>query len=151
MCSEIPGDAAMYSMIRVWSRPVECPLQGPYSLSYGKGGADKQCSHPQPHTIEWKPYWGHIWWEKLLNLAHFPKKECHLLKLFNIEFQLTGMGESLTSMAVFSVILFKLQVYDQTIRAKHANTTTSLLIHGLWAPSLRRIDLVLVLFLEVIE
>ena len=46
LCTEIPGDAAMYSMIRVWSRPVECPLQGPYSLAYGKGGADKQCSHP---------------------------------------------------------------------------------------------------------
>ena len=46
LCSEIPGDAAMYSMIRVWSRPVECPLQGPYSLAYGKGGADRQCSHP---------------------------------------------------------------------------------------------------------
>ena len=46
LCREIPGDAAMYSMIRVWSRPVECPLQGLYSLAYGKGGADKQCSHP---------------------------------------------------------------------------------------------------------
>ena len=46
LCTEIPGDAAMYSMIRVWSRPVECPLQGPYSLAYGKGGANQQCSHP---------------------------------------------------------------------------------------------------------
>ena len=27
LCAEIPGDAAMYSMIRVWSKPVQCPLQ----------------------------------------------------------------------------------------------------------------------------
>ena len=27
LCLEIPGDAAMYSMIRVWSKPVQCPLQ----------------------------------------------------------------------------------------------------------------------------
>jgi len=46
LCQDIPGDAVMYSMIRVMSRPVECPLQGPYRLAYGKGGADKQCSHP---------------------------------------------------------------------------------------------------------
>ena len=63
LCTEIPGDAAMYSMIRVWSKPVQCPLQvsvhlytmcgdhdhvsqGPHSMAYGKGGADKQCTHP---------------------------------------------------------------------------------------------------------
>lgn len=45
-CREIPGDAAMYTMIRALASPVACPLQGPFSLAYGKGGADKQCSHP---------------------------------------------------------------------------------------------------------
>ena len=46
LCEEIPGDTPLYSMIRVWSRPVSCPLQGPHSVAYGKGGANKQCSHP---------------------------------------------------------------------------------------------------------
>ena len=46
LCQDIPGDAVLYSMIRVLSKPVECPLQGPYSVSYGKGGADVYCSHP---------------------------------------------------------------------------------------------------------
>ena len=27
LCSEIPGDTAMYSMIRLWSKPVQCPIQ----------------------------------------------------------------------------------------------------------------------------
>ena len=40
------GDTLLYSMIRVWSRPVSCPLQGPHGLAYGKGGATSQCSHP---------------------------------------------------------------------------------------------------------
>ena len=31
---------------RALASPVACPLQGPFSLAYGKGGADKQCSHP---------------------------------------------------------------------------------------------------------
>jgi len=46
LCSEIPGDTAMYSMIRLWSKPVQCPIQGPHSVSYGKGGATKHCTHP---------------------------------------------------------------------------------------------------------
>lgn len=46
LCEEIPGDTPLYSMIRVWSKPVSCPLQGPHSVAYGKGGANQQCSHP---------------------------------------------------------------------------------------------------------
>ena len=46
LCQEMAGDSLLYSMIRVWSSPVDCPLQGPHSLSYGKGGATRQCSHP---------------------------------------------------------------------------------------------------------
>ena len=46
LCEEMAGDSLLYSMIRVWSRPVSCPLQGPHSLAYGKGGATRQCSHP---------------------------------------------------------------------------------------------------------
>ena len=62
----------------------------------------------QPHTIEWKPYRGHIWWEKLLNLAHFLQYKCNLPKWFNIEFQLSGMRTNLAFMDVIFANFIKI-------------------------------------------
>ena len=34
------------SRVRLWSRPVPCPLQGPHKVAYGRGGARELCGHP---------------------------------------------------------------------------------------------------------
>ena len=44
MCRAIPGDAPLYTLFRVDTVPIVCPIQGPllFSYNYGRG----LCSYP---------------------------------------------------------------------------------------------------------
>uniref|UniRef100_T1JKC5 Uncharacterized protein n=1 Tax=Strigamia maritima TaxID=126957 RepID=T1JKC5_STRMM len=44
VCSQISGDAPLYSLFRVDAAPVPCPFKGPYTFAYNRGYLE--CSSP---------------------------------------------------------------------------------------------------------
>lgn len=49
LCSEINGDALLFSMFRLNTAAVECPFRGSYSFSYSRGHGE--CAYP-PSSVE---------------------------------------------------------------------------------------------------
>lgn len=54
LCSSIPGDAPLYTLFRVHTQPIRCPLQGPLQFSYnfGRGSCSSPLSTLQSCTLE---------------------------------------------------------------------------------------------------
>lgn len=54
LCSAIPGDAPLYTLFRVQTQPIRCPLQGParFSYDFGRGSCATPLSNLESCTLD---------------------------------------------------------------------------------------------------
>jgi len=54
LCSAIPGDAPLYTLFRVQTQPIRCPLQGParFSYDFGRGSCHSPLSNMESCTLD---------------------------------------------------------------------------------------------------
>jgi len=54
LCSSIPGDAPLYTLFRVHTQPIRCPLQGPthFSYNFGRGSCSSPLSTLESCTLD---------------------------------------------------------------------------------------------------